>query len=119
MTEPERRKAPRIDRRFMVKYRCPSTGQATWMMSPIKNMSATGIRFIAEKSYPQGAVLELQLYLPTSPEPLTLEGVIVWQHGGGPYKMGENGIEFANLTPELREQLKTATEFFLRKRESG
>jgi hypothetical protein len=114
----ERRKAPRINRRFMVKYRCPALGQTAWMVSPIKDLSATGIRFIAESAYPKDAVLELQLFLPTGTDPMPLSGVVVWAHGGGPYKMGEHGLEFASLTPAQRDALKTATEFFLRKRES-
>ena len=115
MSDEERRGAPRINRRFMVKYRKP--GETAWMMSPIKDMSATGIRFIGETTYQKNTVLELQLFLPTSTEPIGLSGVVKWEHGSA-YTMGEHGIEFADLTPDQRERLKVATAFFLKKRES-
>lgn len=117
MTNEERRRSPRIDRRFMVKYRCPSRGQAQWMMSPIKNISSSGVRFIGETGYPTGVVLELLLHLPTSTEAVPVNGVVVWQRGGA-MQLTEHGVQFVSASAAAKQQIQQALEFLLKKRES-
>ena len=114
----ERRRAPRIDRRLMVRYRRPTSGKPQWMVSPLRDFSAMGIRFIGETGFPVGTVLEVQMQLPSSPEPLTVMTRVVWLRGGTAGKLAEHGVEFVDPSPQARQQIMQATEVFLRRRET-
>ena len=115
MAVEDRRRAPRIDKRFMVKYRCPSLGHAQWMMSPIKDLSAVGLRFVGEFAFARGTDIELQIILPILQEPLPARGVIVWQRPASAPKTYEHGVEFSDSDPAVFEQLSQAVDHFLRK----
>ena len=114
----ERRRAPRIDRRLMMRYRSPASGKTQWMVSPLRDISAMGIRFIGDTGFPVGTVLEVQMQLPMTTKPLTVMARVVWLRGGTGGKMAEHGVEFIDLTPPARQQIAQATEFFLRRRET-
>ncbi len=111
----ERRGAPRVDKRFMVKYRCPAMGQHDWMLSPIRDLSAKGIRFIGEFGFTVGSVLELQLCLPTVDQPLAVGGTVVWAQPATAKGLTEHGVSFAEQDVDAKQQVERATEFFLRR----
>ncbi len=111
----ESRHAPRVAHQFMVRYRLANTGQLAWQVSPLRDFSRTGVRFIAEHPYEIGAVLELQLALPTSREPLALAGRVAWAK---PAFLGtaELGVTFDNIDSGSQQMIDDAIAHFLRTR---
>lgn len=118
MDAKERRRAPRVERAFMMKYRCRESGRTEWLLSPVKNLSSTGVRFISECEFAVGSELELQLHLPTAQQPVELKGVVVWQRRLGSGSLAELGVAFSNVDPPLLQRIGQALEFFLKHRAS-
>ena len=111
----ERRGAPRVDKRFMVKYRCPAAGQTEWMLSPIRDLSTKGIRFISELGFTVGNELELQLCLPTADQPVAIGATVMWAKPASTKDLTEHGVSFSEQDADAKQQVERATEFFLRK----
>jgi len=116
--EKNSRRAPRIERPFIVKYRCPEIGQTEWLMSPMRNLSVSGVRFIGEHGFAMGSVLDLQLCLPNAAQPITAKGLVVWTRRLDPGPMSEHGVTFSEADPATTQQIAQAVEFFLRKHRS-
>ena len=115
----ERRRSPRIEKRFIVKYRCPTIGQTQWLASPIKDLSAVGIRFFGEYGYTVGADLELELSLPVTEKPVPAKGRVVWQQRHGDGKMTEHGVEFLELDPPAQQHIAQMIKILVEKRASS
>ncbi len=114
MSEDDRRRSPRISRRFMIRYRCPASNQTQWMVSPIKDFSGTGARFISECAFPIGTVLDLELQVSTCPLPIPLQGTVVWSKLG-PGQLTEHGVTFLNPDAVAQQEILKVTRFFLEK----
>ena len=113
--EQERRQAPRVENQLLVKFRLVSDEK--WHMTPLKDMSATGIRFMAEVPCDEGAALELQLLLPTIATPLRLAGRVSRVRPASIPQLFEYGVEFVELLPTQREEIeKLVTLYRTRKR---
>lgn len=115
MAAEERRRAPRVDKRFMVKYQCQALGHTQWMLSPIRDLSALGVRFVGEFAFAKGTELDMQIVLPILEESLPARGVVVWQRPGQAPKTFEHGVEFVDSDPRIFDQLSKAVEHFLKK----
>jgi hypothetical protein len=116
----ERRETPRIRKGLIVKYRLASAGAGQWRMSPLKDLSATGVRFIAEGGFPLGSALELQLCLPSRAQPLSVAGIVRWAGAVGAGALTEHGVSFSQPDAAAQQQIAQAVEFFLNKeRERG
>ena len=115
MDSDERREAPRIRKGLIVKYRLSSEGASQWRMSPLRDFSATGIRFIAECSFPVGSVLELQLCLPTCAEPLRVAGIVKWVKAASSGSLAEHGVIFSQVDAVTQQQIAQAAELLLKK----
>ena len=115
----ERRRSPRVNKRFMVKYRSPDEGQSEWLMSPIKDLSTVGVRFFADSGYAVGSFMELQLCLPAFKEPVVTRGQVIWQRRPGPTIMTEHGVEFLHLEQADLERISQVTKYFLKKEEDA
>ncbi len=99
----------------MVRYRLANTGQTAWQVSPLRDFSRTGVRFISEHPYEIGAVLELQLALPTSREPLALAGRVAWVKPRFLETL-ELGVTFDKIDPGIQQSIDDAIAHFLRTR---
>lgn len=89
--EAERRRAPRINRSFMLRYQ--PAGSSAWLLSPLRNLSSKGARFLSEHPLVEGDTLEIQLVLPTATQPVSLKARVTWAK---PWRAGlvEVGLTF-------------------------
>ena len=110
---PERRKAPRVTSQLLVKFKSANDPQAQWQMTPLKDLSHSGLRFIAEAICDVGLSLELQLLLPTLATPLRLTGRIVWSQPSSIAPLVEYGVEFTELSATQREAIDTLVTLYL------
>ena len=116
MNEPDRRKAFRAPRAFLVRYR-PPTSSGAWLMSPLRDISGSGARFLSEyMKFRGGDVLEVQLVLPNVPQPLPVVAKVMWVKPGKLRGTVELGVAF-EFTEELDKTAVTeAAEFFDRRK---
>jgi Tfp pilus assembly protein PilZ len=91
MSQAEHRRTPRLAHPFMVRYQPP--GRGAWLMSPLKDLSSGGARFLSEHPFAVGEVFEIQLVLPTSSQPVPLNARVTWTK---PWRAGlvEVGLTF-------------------------
>ena len=118
MSEHEHRRAPRITQSFMVRYRVLSSGQGTWEVSPLRDLSSGGARFLCESPFPVGTALELQLVLPSAKAPVPLQARVTWVRPG-PLQLAEHGVAFGSVEADIQQLIDTAVAHFVRKEETG
>ena len=111
MSESEHRRAPRITHGFMVRYRRPS--DKGWAVSPLRDLSSAGARFLSEQTFAIGTELDVQLVLPTTKEPLALHARVARIL---PSRMDlvEYGVTFETNVPAV-QAINDAVEYFLHK----
>ena len=112
MSDDEHRRDPRVARGFMIRYRSASGGAAGWMMSPLRDLSVSGARFVSEQLFTVGALLEIQLVLPVSDQPVDLEAKVAWSKPG-PLNFVELGVTFELTSEETQRMLGGAVTHFL------
>jgi len=77
----EKRRAPRVARGFMVRYRRAGSG-GQWAVSSLKDLSRGGARFSADIALEPGDTLDLQLMLPVSRDPVAVKAKVAWARAG-------------------------------------
>ena len=112
MTDSEHRRDPRIVRGFMVRYR--RLAERLWSVSPLRDLSSSGARFIGECAFEAGTELELQLVLPMAKEPVALQARVAWVKPG-PMHLAEYGITFQAEAAGVQQMIDVAVAHFLRK----
>ena len=113
MSAEEHRQAPRVVRGFMVRYRRPS--DRGWSVSPLRDLSSSGARFLSEQTFPVGTKLELRLVLPTTKEPLALQARVA-RIMPGPMDLAEYGVTFEVNAAGVQE-IVTALAHFVHKQD--
>lgn len=113
----EQRREPRVAHAFMVRYRDSDTGGPTWLLSPLRDISRNGARFVSESAFADGAMLDLQLLLPTADHPVAVSGRIAWKHPG-PMKLHEYGVTFAVDDPAKQQAIDAAVQHFLKRKDA-
>jgi len=103
----------------MLRYRRAGSAAHDWGLSPIQDLSPTGVRFIAEKPFALGSQLELSLQLPMSEEPIHLMGVVVWQRLSEHQSMAEHGVNFLKIQADVSQALNEAVKVFAQRRDTG
>jgi hypothetical protein len=75
----------------MVRYQAPGT--PAWLMSPLRDLSSGGARFLSEHPFAAGDVFEIQLVLPNTVQPVHLKARAAWVK---PWRAGlvEIGVTF-------------------------
>ena len=110
----EQRKCPRISRPFMIRYRPSDKEQAGWLVSPLRDLSSGGARFISEYPFFVGETFEMQLLLPALKEPLSLKARVAWVKT--PHmSMSEIGITFDPGDTAIQQAIDQAVTYFLSK----
>lgn len=103
--QPEKRKFERRLARFRVNF----TGGGAFFSDYTRDLSEGGIRVGSINPLETGTRLKLSLYIPSRPQPLDLEGEVIWSH---PVK-GRNeeylgvGVKFGELDPLARQIIKS------------
>ena len=108
----EHRRDPRIARGFMVRYRLPK--ETAWSVSPLRDLSTSGSRFLGERAFEVGTDLELQLVLPLAKEPLVLQARVA-RASAGPMHLVEYGVTFQVEDASVQQMIDVAVAHFLRK----
>ncbi|MBI3321131.1 MAG: PilZ domain-containing protein [Candidatus Omnitrophica bacterium] len=117
MSESEHRRGPRIPRTFVVRYRTPQSGQLSWGMSTLRDLSSSGARFLSEQPFAVGALLELKLRLPVSQQPVALQARVAWVKPA-PLGMCELGVTFQLRDAESQRSLDASVAYFAGKKPS-
>ena len=113
MAAEERRRAPRIMRSFIVRYRAADQSGATWLASPLKDLSSGGARFLSEQPLAVNDVLALQLLLPTAQQPVALKARVAWVRPA-PFNMAAVGVTFDPGDLLVQRTIDEAVAYFLR-----
>ena len=112
----EYRQSPRVAHPFMVRYRVAADWQAPWHVSALRDFSSHGARFLSEQSFDAGALLELQLVLPTARQPVLVQARMAWMKPGQ-WGMHEIGVTFDPGDAGVQEMIDAAVAHFVRKQE--
>lgn len=112
MIPEEQRRAPRIARAFIARYRWLEGGTANWLVSPLRDLSIGGARFLCEQTFPVGAELEVQLLLPISKNPIPVQARVAWTK---PARLGmtDTGVTFHVGEGAIQQVLNEAVAQFL------
>ena len=114
MTEGQQPRSPRVARSVIARYRRAESGQHSWLVSPLRDLSGKGARFLSERPAEVGWVLEMQLVLPNAPQPVSVPARVVWTR---PAQSGllEVGVAFAPHDPAIQQAIDAAVAAFLSK----
>ena len=87
----EHRRTPRIIHSFMLRYQPPD--KPTWLLSPLRDLSSGGARFLSEYAFIAGDRFDVQLVLPTASHPVEVKARVAWAK---PWRVGlfEVGVTF-------------------------
>ena len=114
MADAENRRAPRISRSFMARYRMTFPQDTVWLVSPLRDLSSGGARFLSERPLAAGDTMDLQLILPLSKEPLLLKARVAWAKPGT-MNMMEVGVTFDAGDTAIQHTIDQAVSHFLKK----
>jgi Tfp pilus assembly protein PilZ len=114
----EHRQRPRVAHAFMVRYRLESPLVSDWLVSPLRDLSSSGARFLSEQPFKAGQFIELQLLLPFAHEPLALRARVAWTK---PARLGmlEIGVTFEVGDPAVQRVIDTGVAHLLQKQQRG
>lgn len=110
----EYREAPRIAHGFLVRYRSAAAASSGWLVSPLRDLSGTGARFLSERRCATGDPIELELMLPTSQQPVAISGMVAWAKPAQ-YGTMELGVTFELKDTATQRLIDAAVEVFLKK----
>jgi uncharacterized protein (TIGR02266 family) len=99
----ERRERIRYAARLSVNFRHGDT----YLYCRSSNVSELGIFLVSKAPLPTGTVLELEFKSQASRHPIRVAGEVRWVESGMNGAEAGMGIQFVNLSDEVRTQLKT------------
>ena len=99
----------------MVRYRPMQSGVTSWLVSPLRDLSSGGARFLSEQQFSVGDVMELQLVLPVSPQPIALKARVAWTKARPGTTLGELGVTFDPGDVAIQRTIDAAIAHFLKK----
>lgn len=110
----EQRKSPRVEHHFMARYVVPGRSPKQWLVSPLRDLSSGGARFLSETPFAVGDTFELQLVLPNAQQPVLLKAKIAWIRPG-PMSMQEVGVTFDPGDSAMQAVIDAAVARFVEK----
>lgn len=97
----ERRRYVRLNIPLEVSY-IPEGKEGRRLKSITKNISPNGARFVIEDKLPKGAILDLEIKIPTRTEPISIKAKVIWTKEE--VEKGKNiydaGLEFVQISKE-------------------
>ncbi len=114
MSAEEHRRADRVDRRVIARFRTSTVPDAAWLMSPLLDLSNGGAKFLSEYAFEMAEPVELQLLLPSSPQPIVLTARVAWVKPGL-RRLTEVGVTFRPADPAAQQALSQAVAYFLQR----
>ena len=109
----ERRRFVRAPQPFRARYHLYGELMESWRDTTTVNLSASGMRFRCGDPVESGAVLEIELTIPSVREVLTLSGRVVWSQSVAS-GVSEVGVQFADVTPEQEQRIDELVKFLLK-----
>jgi hypothetical protein len=110
----EKRQAPRAAKPLMARYRAQGNPPSDWFLSPLRDLSRSGARFLSEGRFAVGTSLEFHITLPMARQPVPLVARIV-RTAPGPIGCDEYSVTFEAIDSSTSVLLETAVQFFLKK----
>ena len=98
----------------MVRFRSSEEERGGWFVSPLRDLSSGGARFLSEKSFSVGSTLEFHITLPSSPKPVVLTARVAWAKPTR-MNMAELGVTFDPGDAAIQRTIDEAVARFLRK----
>ena len=110
----ERRDAQRATHHIIVRYHVP--GAEGWYVSPLRDLSRTGARFLFEGFVSVGDLLGLWIGPPMFTEPVKISARVVWHHTGYATRLPlmECGVQFEQLESGVRRVIENDVTSHLR-----
>ncbi len=114
MSQAERRGTGRIIRPLLIRYRPQGRVDLNWHMSPLRDLSQSGARFVSEQAFSLGTALEVQLTLPIRRESIRAGAKIIRTHALSP-QLFEYGIAFGPLASDVQHSIDVTVDHFMKK----
>lgn len=115
MSEEEKRRFPRLDRKFVLSYRpyrLQDNLQPSWDSSQVKNISEGGALIVTSRAYVVGTVLELKIDTFLSSQPLKILGTVVDCKEMAKGLIYHTAISYKDLDELAKSELKKVLEVF-------
>ena len=112
MSQPEQRRHPRAAKSFIVRYRVQNAKHSEWRMSPLKDLSRGGARFLSDREFSVGTVLEMELQLPRAPKPLGVSAKVI-RVNILRENVFEHGVKFELTDDVISERIEQAVQHVL------
>ena len=101
----EQRRHPRVARSFWLWFR-PAASIESWQAAPLRDLSASGARFLSEHAFEAGSVLNARLRLPTSTTVVSLTIRVAWSRPvEGQWGLTEHGVTFEFTESTMRQHI--------------
>lgn len=101
---PERRRHPRVSRKWFVHFMPVASAGENWSIGRVKNLSMTGVAFSSVERLEAKTQLKIKFNLPVHVLQLVL-GKVIWGRQIGPQQF-EYGVEFEGLGPQEAKSLQ-------------
>src|SRR3989338_6171186 len=111
-TPQEQRRGQPVARAILARYRAGTP--ATWLMPPLRDLSSGGAGFLSEHPFTVAERFELQLLLPTAPQPVVVQARVAWAKPG-PLQMVEVGVTFDPGDAKIQALIDAAVTHFLKR----
>jgi len=115
MRKDERRKDTRIEKHFMVHYKPAKEEGGSWRMSPLKDISKNGARFLYEGDCAMGEQLILELHMPANPAAQRIKATVV-RIQETDNRWAEIGVSFNEIDEKTQNDINAIVNWFLKKR---
>lgn len=116
MSASEHRRDLRVTKGFMARYRLRGETRSEWRMSPLKDLSRSGARFLCEHTFAIGDVLDVKFLLPVANEPVAVMARVVWVRQR-PAGLTEHGVLFTLEDPSTGTVIEQAVLHALKRRQ--
>jgi len=97
----------------MARYR--PRGTATWLLSPLRDLSQGGARFLCDQSFEVGTALEMEIILPMIKQPIWCPAEVAWVKPADQPGCVELGVAFQAGDDRTREALQQAVRHFMKR----
>ena len=116
----DHRRSPRIAHSFVARY-WPKKGESRSLVTQLKDFSGTGARFLTEHAFAVGDALAMQLLLPVSKEPVSVQARVMWVRTTARGKIGlmDVGVAFDAIDVKAQQVIDAAVAHFVRLQQSG
>ena len=115
MSDQEPRRDPRVPRAFIARYRSADDSASGWLVSPLRDLSNHGARFLCEQEFAVGSKLDFQLQLGVAQQPIWLMARVAWIKPAQIMRIFEVGVTFDPGDPAAQQALNAAVAHFIQK----